>query len=478
MSYHMTPDEFRMQGHAAIEWVARYMEEVEKYPVLSQVEPGDIRAKLPPHPPQEGESMEAVLRDMDEIIMPGITHWQSPNFFAYFPSNTSGASIIGDLLSSGINAQGMMWNGSPAYTELETHVMDWLVELLDLPERFSSRRRRRGRDRGLRFQLDPVRRAGRPRAGHRPAEQPQGLTTAAWWPMPPPRLTRIWRRTSASPASAATTCAASGVDDSYAMRPDLLEEAIQADLEAGRKPFLVVATVGTTSSNAFDPLPAIGEICRRHGLWMHVDGAMCGTAAVAPEYRWVNKGLELADSYCLRIRTSGCSPTSTAAASSWPTGRRCIGALSILPEYLRNAASASGAVIDYRDWQIPLGRRFRALKLWSVIRHYGVEGLRFHVRQHVALAQEFKHWVLDHPDFDLAAPAPLNLVCFRHRAGDAVTQAIMDRVNASGHMFLSHTKLDDRLVLRLCVGQAQTEARHVRQAWELLQEAGAASATS
>ena len=256
--------------------------------------------------------------------------------------------------------------------------------------------------------------------------------------------------------------------------PTCCEEAVLADLAAGHKPFLVVATVGTTSSNAFDPLPAIGEICRRHGLWMHVDGAMCGTAAVVPEYRWVNKGLELADSYVFNphkwmFTGFDCSAFFVAERAA------LIGALSILPEYLRNAASASGAVIDYRDWQLPLGRRFRALKLWSVIRHYGVEGLRFHVRQHVALAQEFKHWILEHPDFDLAAPAPLNLVCFRHKAGDEVTQAVMDRVNASGHMFLSHTKLDDRLVLRMCVGQAQTEARHVRQAWELLQEAAAAA---
>ena len=473
MSYHMTPDEFRKQGHAAIEWVARYMEEVESYPVLSQVQPGDIRAQLPPHPPQEGESMEAMLRDMDEIIMPGITHWQSPNFFAYFPSNTSGASIIGDLLSSGINAQGMMWNGSPAYTELETHVMDWLVELLDLPERFSSRGDGGGviEDSASSSTLCAIL-AARERAtglqsNHKGCD---GNLVAYASTQTHSHLEKDIRV--AGIGSDNLRCV--GVDEAYAMRPDLLEEAVLADLAAGHKPFLVVATVGTTSSNAFDPLPAIGEICRRHGLWMHVDGAMCGTAAVVPEYRWVNKGLELADSYVFNphkwmFTGFDCSAFFVAERAA------LIGALSILPEYLRNAASASGAVIDYRDWQLPLGRRFRALKLWSVIRHYGVEGLRFHVRQHVALAQEFKHWILEHPDFDLAAPAPLNLVCFRHKAGDEVTQAVMDRVNASGRMFLSHTKLDDRLVLRMCVGQAQTEARHVRQAWELLQEAAAAA---
>ncbi len=473
MSYHMTPDEFRKQGHAAVEWVARYMEEVESYPVLSQVQPGDIRAQLPPHPPEEGESMDAVLRDMDGIIMPGITHWQSPDFFAFFPSNTSGASILGDLLSSGLNAQGMMWINSPAYTELETHVTDWLVEMLDLPEQFSSRGAGGGviEDSASSSTLCAIL-AARERAtglvsNH---EGCDGSLVAYASSQTHSHLEKDIRV--AGIGSDNLRCV--GVDQAYAMRPDLLEEAIQADLAAGRKPFLTVATVGTTSSNAFDPLPAIGEVCRRYGMWLHVDGAMCGTAAVCPEYRWVHQGLELADSYVFNphkwmFTGFDCSAFFVADRAA------LVGALSILPEYLRNAATASGAVIDYRDWQVPLGRRFRALKLWMVIRHYGVQGLRFHVRQHVALAQEFKHWVLEHPDFVLAAPAPLNLVCFRHKAGDEVTQAIMDRVNSSGRMYLSHTKLDDRLVLRLCVGQARTEARHVRQAWEMLQEAALAA---
>lgn len=472
MSYHMTPDEFRKQAHAAVEWVARYMEEVEQYPVLSRVEPGEIRANLPPHPPEEGQSMEALLRDMDDIIMPGITHWQSPEFFAYFPCNTSGASIIGDLLSSGINAQGMMWNGSPAYTELETHMMDWLVELLGLPERFSSRGDGGGviEDSASSSTLCAVL-AARERAtdlqsNHKGCD---GKLTAYASTQTHSHLEKDVRV--AGIGSDNLRCV--GVDEAYAMRPDLLEEAIEVDLAVGKKPFLVVATVGTTSSNAMDPLPAIGDICRRYGLWMHVDGAMCGTAAVAPEYRWIHDGLELADSYVFNphkwmFTGFDCSAFFVAERAA------LIRALSILPEYLRNAASASGAVIDYRDWQVPLGRRFRALKLWAVLRHYGVEGLRFHVRQHVALAQEFKYWVLEHPDFILAAPAPLNLVCFRHQAGDEVTQAIMERANASGRMFLSHTKLDERFVLRLVVGQAQTEARHVRRAWETLLDAAAA----
>lgn len=474
MSFHMTPDEFRKQGHAAVEWVARYMEEVETYPVLSQVHPGDIRAKLPAHPPEQGESLDAVLRDMDDIVMPGITHWQSPDFFAYFPSNTSGPSIVGDLLCAGLNVQGMMWINSPALTEVETHMMDWLVELMGLPERFSSRGDGGGviEDSASSSTLCAIL-AARERATGLASNHAgcDGSLVAYASTHTHSHLEKDIRV--AGIGSDNLRCV--GVDETYAMRPDLLEQAIQADLAAGRKPFLVVATIGTTSSNAFDPVAAIGEICQKYGLWLHVDGAMCGTAAVAPEYRWVNKGLELADSYVFNphkwmFTGFDCSAFFVADRAA------LVNALSILPEYLRNAATASGAVIDYRDWQVPLGRRFRALKLWCVIRHYGVEGLRFHVRSHVALAQEFKHWVLEHPQFELAAPAPLNLVCFRHKAGDEASQAVMDTVNASGRMFLSHTKLDDRLVLRMCVGQAKTEARHVRAAWDLLREAAEAVA--
>ena len=469
MSYHMTPDEFRRQGHAFVDWVARYMEQVEQYPVLSQVKPGDIRAQLPPQPPEHGESMDNVLRDMDQIIMPGITHWQSPNFFAYFPSNTSGASILGDLLSSGINAQGMMWNGSPSYTELETHVMDWVVDLLDLPERFRSNSAGGGviEDSASSSTLCAVIAARERATGLASnARGCDGTLVAYCSTQTHSHLEKDIRVAGIGKDNLRIV----DVDDTYAMRPELLEEAILADKAAGLHPFLVVATVGTTSSNAMDPLLAIGEICRRHGLWMHVDGAMCGTAAVCPEFRWIHDGLELADSYVFNphkwmFTGFDCSCFFVADRAS------LINALTILPEYLRNAATASGAVIDYRDWQVPLGRRFRALKLWLMIRHYGAEGIRHHVREHVALAQEFAGWVREDPDFELVAPVPLNLICFRHKAGDEATQAIMDKLNDSGKLFLSHTRLSDQLTLRMCIAQAHTERRHVVQAWELFREA-------
>jgi aromatic-L-amino-acid decarboxylase len=469
VNYHMTPDEFRRWGYATVDWVADYMEKVEELPVLSSVEPGEIRSRLPEKPPVEGQPFSLMLRDLDEIILPGITHWQSPNFFAYFPGNTSGPSILGELLSAGLNVQGMLWLSSPASTELETHVLDWGVDLLGLPDSFRSGSRGGGviQDSASNAALCALLSAREKATGY--AGNRRGCDGS---------LVAYTSTQAHSSIEKAVRVAGLGsehlrlidVDDTYALRPDLLEEAILADEAAGLRPCFAVATVGTTSSTALDPLPAVGEICRRHGLWLHVDGAHGGTAAVCPEYRFIHEGLELADSYCFNphkwmFTNSDCDCFYVADRES------LIRTLSILPEYLRNQPTESGAVIDYRDWQIPLGRRFRALKLWLVIRHYGVEGLQYYIRRHVALAQEFASWVEDDPDFELVAPVPLNLVCFRHRAGDEANQAIMDRINRSGRAFLSHTRLHDRLVLRLCVGQASTEERHVRAAWRLIKDA-------
>ena len=470
--YNMTPDEFRRWGHAAIDWVARYMEQVGELPVLSQVEPGAIRSRLPEKPPVEGEPFSTVLRDLDEIIMPGITHWQSPNFFAFFPANTSGPAILGELLSAGLGVQGMLWASSPACTELESHVLDWVVDLLGLPDKFRSRGGGGGviQDSASSAALCALLAARERATGYASNRTGCDGTLVAY----------VSTQTHSSVEKAVRIAGLGsdnlrliGVDNTYAMRPDLLEEAVCADLAAGLRPCFAVATVGTTSSNALDPLGAVGEVCKRHGLWLHVDAAMCGTAAVCPEYRYIQDGLELADSYCFNphkwmFTNFDCDCFFVADRAS------LIRALSILPDYLRNRATESGAVVDYRDWQVPLGRRFRALKLWMVIRHYGVEGLRYHIRRHVNLAQEFASWVRDDPDFELAAQAPLNLVCFRHRAGDGATQAVMDRVNRSGRAYFSHTRLDDRLILRVCIGQTSTEERHVRELWGAIKEAASA----
>ncbi len=465
----MNTDEFRRWGHRLIDWLADYQQQVERYPVLSQVKPGEIRAQLPAAAPTEAEPFDAVLRDVERIILPGVTHWQSPNFFGFFPSNNSGPSILGELLAAGLGVQGMLWSTSPACTELETHVLDWLVDLLALPPAFKSSSTGGGviQDSASSAALCAIL-AARERAteGRSNAAGADGSLTA-------------YASTQAhSSIEKAIRIAGLGsdnlrmidVDSQYAMRPDCLAAAIEKDAAAGRRPCFVCATIGTTSSTAVDPVAAIGRICREHGLWLHVDSAMAGTAALCPEFQYLQNGLELADSYCFNphkwmFTNFDCDCFYVADRAA------LIRTLSILPEYLRNKATESGAVIDYRDWQIPLGRRFRALKLWFVLRSFGVEGLRAKIREHVRLAREFAVWLQTDARFELAAPVTLALVCFRHRAGDAANQRILDRLNGSGKLFLSHTRLDDKLTLRLSIGQTNTEARHVERAWQAIQAA-------
>jgi aromatic-L-amino-acid decarboxylase len=471
-SYHMSPAEFRKWGKAVVDWIADYQERLESFPVLSRAAPGQIRASLPAHPPEQPEPFDRILADMDEKILPGITHWQSPNFFAFFPANGSGPSILGDLLSSGLGVQGMLWATSPACTELETHVMDWLAEMTGLPEAFLSSSTGGGviQDSASSATLCALL-AARERATAG-ASNRRGCNG---------KLTAYATSQAHSSIEKGIRIAGIGsemlrqveVDEKYAMRPQDLSRRLAEDRTAGLKPFFLCAAVGTTSAGAADPLPEIGRICREQGVWLHVDGAMAGTAALCPEFRPLFAGLELADSYCFNPHKW--MFTNFDCDCFWVARRAdLIGALSILPEYLRNQASQSGAVIDYRDWQVPLGRRFRALKLWFVIRSYGLEGLRHHVREHVALARQFAGWVKDSPDFELAAPAPLNLICFRHRGGDEANQKIMDRLNGSGELYLTHTKLDGRLTLRMSIGVTTTRERHVRAAWDKIRAAARA----
>ena len=472
---HMTPEEFRAAGHAVIDWVAHYLETLEQYPVLAQVEPGAIRDHLPDTPPRAGEPLEAILADLDRIILPGITHWQSPRFFGYFPANASPPAILGDLVSSGLGVQGMLWSTSPACTELETHVLDWLVDLLGLPPAFSSSASGGGviQDTASSATLCALLAA---------RERTTDFATNRTGVDRP--LTAYASSQAHSSVEKAIAIAGVGkdrlrlieVDDHFAMRPDMLERAIRADLDAGLTPFFVCATVGTTSVTAIDPVPAIGEICKHHGLWLHVDAALAGSAAICPEFRWVHDGVELADSYCFNphkwlLTNFDCDCLYVADRET------LIRALSVVPEYLRNVATESGAVFDYRDWHVPLGRRFRALKLWFVLRHYGVDGLQRHIRHHVQLARTVAGWVRDDPAFELVAPVPLNLVCFRHRGDDAFNEALLSQLNASGKLFLTHTKLGDHLVLRLAIGGTYTEQRHVQAAWDTIRASAQALST-
>ena len=371
-NYHMTPDQFREYGRRVVDWIADYFESVESRPVLSQVEPGDIRSKLPASPPAEPEEFDKVIEDLERIVMPGITHWQSPNFYAFFPANTSGPSILGELVAAGLGVQGMMWSTSPACTELETHVMDWMAEMTGIPEKFTSRTAGGGviQDSASSAALCAIL-AARERATRYESNE-RGCDG---------RLTAYASTQAHSSIEKGIKIAGIGrenlrmvpVDDSLAMRSDSLALRIKEDLRDGRKPFFACATIGTTSSNAMDPLAEIGTLCKEHGIWLHVDGAMAGTAAVCPEFRHFQNGLDFADSYCFNPHKW--MFTNFDCDCFFVSERKAlIEALSILPEYLRNQASESGEVIDYRDWQIPLGRRFRSLK--TLVRHPALRRFR------------------------------------------------------------------------------------------------------
>jgi aromatic-L-amino-acid/L-tryptophan decarboxylase len=471
----MTAEQFRRHGRQVIDWIADYYERIESFPVLSQVRPGQVRAGLPATPPEQGEPFEDLLRDLDDVLLPGITHWQHPSFFAYFPANTSGPAILGDLLSSGLGVQGMLWATSPAATELETHVLDWLAGLLDLPDDFLSS----GPGGGvIQHTASDAALVALVAALHRvSAGQTERSGVAAG------RYAVYTSAQTHSSVEKACRVAGLGADAvrkididpaTLAARPSVLRQAMDDDLQRGITPALVVASVGTTGTGAVDPVRELAEIAREHGAWVHVDAAWAGVATVAPEFRWLNDGLDLVDSYCTNPHKW--LLTNFDCTAFWVTDRSAlVGALSILPEYLRNSATESGAVIDYRDWHVPLGRRFRALKLWAVIRWYGAEGLRAHIRDHVGLAQEFAAWVRDDDRFELVAPHELALVTFRLRAGDEATRALNEAANASGRMYLTHTIVDGRFALRLAIGSRLTGRRHVEAAWQLLQELAAAA---
>lgn len=464
----MDAEQFRRYGHDVIDWIADYHARVESLPVLAESRPGDVRAALPAHPPQHGEDFAAVLADVERVVLPGITHWQHPSFFAYFPANTSGPAILGDLIASGLGVQGMLWTTSPAATELETHVLDWLGELLDLPARFHSSGAGGGviqhsaSDAALVALLAALHRAS---SG---ATSIDGVASA-----------RYGVYTSAQThSSVEKACRVAGLGSTALRRIEIdpadqsadsahLRRLLEADVAAGVVPTLVVASVGATGTGAIDPVPAMAALAREFGAWLHVDAAWAGVAAVCPELRWILDGVQGADSLCTNphkwlLTTFDCD-------AFWVADRTALlGALSILPEYLRNAASESGAVIDYRDWQVPLGRRFRALKLWAVIRYYGADGLQSHIRGHVELAQRFAARLAGDDRFELLAPHPLALVSFAFAAGDDAGRTAMQRINESGRAYLTHTTVNGRFALRVAIGSPHTEQRHLDELYDAL----------
>ena len=465
-SIHMTIDEFKNNGYKVIDWIADYYKNVDSFPVLSQAAPGYIREQLPDHPPEDGETFEAVLADMNEKILPGITHWQSPNFFAFFPCNSTGPAILGDMLSTGLGVQGMLWATSPACTELETHVLDWLVDMLDLPKIFKSNSSGGGviQDTASSATLCALV-AAREKASNGKINETGFDGTL-----------RVYTSSQAhSSIEKAVKIAGIGkhnlrsiaVDNEFAMRPSELRRAIEQDITDGLTPAFVCATVGTTSSTALDPLTEIGRICSEFGIWLHVDAAMAGSAAICPEYRFIQEGLEHAQSYCFNphkflLTNFDCSCFYVSDKDA------LIDSFSITPEYLKTKASESNSVFDYRDWQIPLGRRFRSLKLWSVIRYYGTKGMQAHIRQHMESAKAITEKINKDDRFELMAPTVLNLVCFRYKGSDDFNETLVQRLNDSGKLYLIHTKLNNKYTLRFSIGQTKTTWDHIIKAWELI----------
>ena len=468
---HLTPDEFRRHGHDVIDWIADYWERVDGEPVLSSVAPGEVAGALPRSAPESGESFETVLSDLDRVLMPGITHWQHPRYFAYFPANSSPAAILGDLISSGIGAQGMIWATSPAVTELEQVVLDWLAEALGLPDAFLNRGGGPGggviQDTASTATFTAVLAAlHRATAGTaRSAGVEPGRFAIYGSSQAHSSLLKAAMMSGLGEAALRTIA----VDPvSQSMSVEALRSAIAIDVEAGVTPLMVQAAVGTTSTGAFDPVPEIGVVARECGAWLHVDAAWAGVAAICPEFRWVNDGVgQYADSYVTNphkwlLTTFDCS-------TFWVRDRAAlIGALSILPEYLRNPASESGAVVDYRDWHPQLGRRFRAVKLWTVLRTYGLEGLRTHLRSGVDIAEHFAALVGEDDRFELVTAPSLGLVVFRAKGADELTMDLMEAINSSGVAYLSHTRVEGRASLRLAVGGWRTGREDIEMTWRLL----------
>ena len=460
----MTPDEFRRIGYQMIDLIADYLETVEDRRIVPDIDPGDVRAMLPEHPPTEPETWDAVMADIDRVVLPGITHWQHPNWFAYFPANTSYPSILGELLSAGLGVQGMSWITSPACTEIETLMLDWMQELLGLPERFRSTSERGGgviQGSASEAELVAILAARWRATGG--SVNVDGDTT---------RLVAYGTAHTHSAFQKGLRIAGIGSDrtrlidhdEHFAMRPDALSEAVAADVRAGLIPFFVCTSHGTTSSTAFDPTRAVAEICAANGIWLHVDAAMSGIAALAPEFRWVNDGLEHVDSYATNPhKWMGVNFDCT---TFWTADRHALlGALSILPEFLRSEAAESGRAIDYRDWQVPLGRRFRALKLWFTIRLDGIAAVQQRIRRDVGLTQELARRVADDDRFEIVAPHPLNLLCLRVVGDDTLTEQLIGRINAAGEAHVTRTVLDGRSVMRVSIGARTTDRRHVEALW-------------
>lgn len=459
----MSSAEFRRHGRRIVDWIADYMDRVADLPVQSRVSPGEIRSGAAAHPPLSGEPFEALLADLDRVVLPGITHWQHPGWFAFFPASSSPEAVLAEFVSAGLGVQGMMWSTSPAVTEIENLVMDWLVELLDLP---STWRTDTGPGGGvIQMSASDSTHTALVVARHRATRAGADMGSLVVYTS---------AQAHSSIEKGARVAGYShlrliGTDSDHAMSVPELRRTVTEDRDRGLTPAFLCSTVGTTGTTAVDPVREAAAVATEFGMWHHVDAAFAGSAMVCPEFRHHQDGLELVDSYVFNphkwmLTTFDCSAFFVADR------RPLLEALSILPPYLRNEASDTGRVIDYRDWHVPLGRRFRALKLWWVIRTLGVDGLRAHIRRHVEWAREIESRIEADPRFETIAPTPFSLVSFRHRGGHPATRELADRVNASGRALVTVSELDGAPFVRIAVGSSTTTHDDVVALWDLIDE--------
>ncbi|MBS1231570.1 MAG: aromatic-L-amino-acid decarboxylase [Bacteroidetes bacterium] len=463
----MTPEEFRKHAHELVDWMADYMENVEKYPVKSPVKPGDIFNRLPDDPPLNPEPFNILMKDFEEIIMPGITHWQSPNFFAYFPANTSPPSVLAEMIISTLSAQCMIWETSPAAAELEEKMMIWLRDLIQLPPEFEGVIQDTAststlaailtaREKTTDFQInnDGAENAGTLRVYC--SEQTHSSVEKAV------KISGIGRK----------NLIKIQVKDDFSIDVQKLKEAVENDKRKGFRPCCVIATICTTGTTAVDPLRAIGEICANNDIWLHVDAAMGGTALILPEFQWMLDGREFIDSFVFNPHKWMFTNFDCSAYFVKNPGH-LIKTFEIMPEYLKTRTR--GKVNDYRDWGIPLGRRFRALKLWSVIRMYGVKGLQEKIRYHLELARQLAEMITREKDFEILAPVTINVVCFRYKPEglemteiNKINETLNHQLNDSGKIYLTHTVLNGIYTLRMVTGQTNVRMEHVEKAWDLI----------
>ena len=465
----MKPEEFRKHAHALVEWMAGYMENVGKYPVKSQVKPGEIFGQIPDQPPLKPESFETLMEDFDKIIMPGITHWQNPDFFAYFPANNSPASVLAEMMIATLGAQCMIWETSPAAAELEEKMMNWLRDMIGLPSGFEGVIQDSASTATLAAILTAREKATNFLVNNEGAAKAGTL--------------RVYcSEQTHSSADKAVKISGIGkknlvkipVKDDFSMDPDKLREAIETDKSKGFIPCCVVATLGTTGTTAIDPLKAIGAICKESGIWLHVDAAMAGTALILPEFRWMLDGKEYIDSFVFNphkwmFTNFDCTAYFVRDAAT------LIRTFEILPEYLKTRTR--GKVNDYRDWGVPLGRRFRALKLWSVIRTYGIEGLQQKVSYHIDIASKLSGMIAKESDFEILAPVVISVVCFRFRPEgyseedlNHLNEKLNHQLNDSGKIYLTHTVLRGKYTLRMVTAQTNVTMDHVEKAWMLIKK--------